>query len=325
MSKKTYMRLLGTGSYLPKKIVTNDDLSQFVETSDEWIKQRVGIHSRHFAEGEETTLFMAERAAKKALAASDTQPDEIGLVLVATTTPDYIMPSVASTLQAKLGIPSCPAMDINAACSGFVYMVDIAKQYIENGACKKVLLVASERLSRIMDWKDRSTCILFGDGAGATVFGQSDQPGVVTSIIHSNGNGCDMLNIKNSIPDVLYDNSAYATYLTMEGNKVFRHAVAALSSLVTELLDDSDVQGSDIDWLVPHQANYRIISAAAKKLKMPMDRVVVTLDTHGNTSAASIPLALDYAVRKGMIVRGETILLEAFGAGLVWGGCILKY
>ena len=319
------MKLLGTGSYLPEKIVTNDALSEFVDTSDEWIKQRVGIHSRHFAEGNETTTNMAKWAALKAFEAANTDPSEIGLVLVATATADYIMPSVASSIQFELGIPSCPAFDVNAACSGFVYMIDIAKQYIENGAAQKVLIVASERLSRIMDWRDRTTCVLFGDGSGAAVFGASEEPGVLTSIIHSDGKGCGMLNIKNSIPEKLYDNSAYATYLTMEGSKVFKSAVSALSSLVSELLEKSGLKKEDIDWLVPHQANYRIIDAAAKKLEMPLSQVVLTLMTHGNTSAASIPLALDHAVRSGMIQPGQTLLLEAFGAGLVWGGAILKY
>ncbi|MDA7742205.1 beta-ketoacyl-ACP synthase 3 [Francisellaceae bacterium] len=227
-NNQKFMKLLGTGSYLPEKIVTNDALSEFVDTSDEWIKQRVGIHSRHFAEGNETTTNMAKWAALKALEAANTDPSEIGLVLVATATADYIMPSVASSIQSELGIPSCPAFDVNAACSGFVYMIDIAKQYIENGTTQKVLIVASERLSRIMDWKDRTTCVLFGDGSGAAVFGASEEPGVLTSIIHSDGKGCGMLNIKNSIPEKLYDNSAYATYMLQVGSYRTKRAADAV-------------------------------------------------------------------------------------------------
>lgn len=325
MLKKTYMKLLSTGSYLPKKIVSNSELSEMVDTSDEWIKQRVGISSRHFSNEEETVFYMAKESALDALSASDMKAEDIGLILVATSTADYLMPSVAARLQSALGVPSCPAFDVNAACSGFVYLIDIAKQYIENGLDKAVLLVASESMSRIMDWSDRSSCVLFGDGSGAAIFGSSENSGVLTSIVHSDGNYSDMLSVKSSLPGELYSKDFKQSLLTMEGKKVFRQAVSSLTSLVGELLDSSGLSANDIDFLVPHQANYRIIKATADKLHMSMEKVILTLQNHGNTSAASIPLALDYAIKNNMIKQGNNILLEAFGAGIVWGGCIISY
>jgi 3-oxoacyl-[acyl-carrier-protein] synthase III len=325
MFKKAYMKLLGTGSYLPKKVVSNSELSEMVDTSDEWIKQRVGISSRHFANTEETTFYMAKESALEALSASNIKAADIGLILVATSTADYIMPSVAARLQSELGVPSCAAFDINAACSGFVYLIDIAKQYIENGLDKPVLLVASESMSRIIDWNDRSSCVLFGDGSGAAVFGSSDNPGVLTSIVYSDGNYSDILSAKNSLPVDLYGKEFEKSLLTMQGKKVFRQAVLSLTSLVSELLESSGLSAKDIDFLVPHQANYRIIKATADKLCMPMEKVILTLQNHGNTSAASIPLALDFAVKNNIIKKGDNILLEAFGAGIVWGGCIISY
>jgi 3-oxoacyl-[acyl-carrier-protein] synthase-3 len=319
-----YARIIGTGSYLPKKTVTNKELESIVDTTDEWIQQRVGIVSRHYAE-DETTLYMAAEAAKKALLSASVSIDQIDLIIVATNTGDYVMPSTACMLQHELGASNIPAFDIAAACSGFVYALDISKQYIESGAAKNVLVVSSERLSRIMDFKDRSTCVLFGDGAGAVVLSKHDKFGIKASILHSDGKDRDLLKLKNSLDQPLYEkgNAAYA--LEMVGNKVFKVAVSKLSDLVIELINKANITSSDIDWLVPHQANLRILEATAKKLNLPMDKVIVTLGHHGNTSAVSIPLALDEAVRDGRIREGDTLLLEAFGSGFVWGGAVIDF
>ncbi|WP_119342796.1 beta-ketoacyl-ACP synthase III [Facilibium subflavum] len=317
-----FAKITGTGSYLPEKILTNDELAQLVDTSDEWIMQRVGIKQRHLAGENETTTFMAHQAALKAFEAADIKPKEVDLIIVATGTADYLMPSTASILQQTLKIPNCPAFDIGAACSGFVHAVDVAKQYIENNSAKNVLVVASERMSRTLNWRDRSTCVLFGDGAGAVILSASDTPGIISSALYTNGEGLDILNIKTPLAKKLYDTHTQDAFLTMEGNKVFKQAVSSLSQLVTDLLKNAKLTPKDIDWLVPHQANYRILDAIAKKLNMPLSKVVITLKDHGNTSAASIPLALDYAIKNNMIKEGQTILTEAFGAGLVWGGFI---
>ncbi len=320
-----FAKITGTGSYLPKKSLTNHDLAEFVDTSDEWVKQRVGIKSRHIASDDETTSLMALEAAKDAIKSANISAKDIGLVIVATGTSEYLMPSVASILQHELSIPSCPAFDIGAACSGFVYAVDIAKQYIENNTAKHVLVVASERMSRALDWNDRSTCVLFGDGAGAVILSQSHEPGIIASKLHTNGEGLEMLQFKSPLKRKLDETHSENAYITMQGNKVFKQAVSSLTTLVNELLEDAKITKKDIDWLVPHQANYRILEATAKKLGLCMSQVVVTLDTQGNTSAASIPLALDYAIKNKMITSGQTILTEAFGAGLVWGGFIAKF
>ena len=320
-----YARIVGTGSYLPKKIVTNHDLESLVDTTDQWIRQRVGIISRHYADENETTLFMATQAAEKALEQAKVSKQDIGLVLVATSTSDYIMPSTACMLQNALELPAVAAFDISAACSGFVYALDIAKQYIEAGTTKNVLIVASERLSRVIDFNDRSTCVLFGDGAAAVVLSADEHVGIKTSILHSDGKDTELLNLKNSLDQPLYEKGYAANTLDMIGNKVFKVAVSKLCVLVAELLHKGNINAEDIDWLVPHQANLRILEATAKKLNMSFDRVVVTLGHHGNTSAVSIPLALDEAIRDGRIKKGDTLLLEAFGAGFVWGGAIVDF
>ena len=323
--------ILGTGSFLPKKVLTNDDLALMVDTSDEWIRQRAGILSRHVCESE-TNLHMATEAAKDALVSAEVSADEIGLIIVATSTQDYVMPSLASELQAKLGAGSqsmsCPAFDIAAACSGFVYAVEIAKQFLQNNAVQKVLIVASERMSRVLDWSDRTTCVLFGDGAGALILGKTEtfkQSGLLSSVIYSDGRWRDMLSVRNALSDELFSEHFGNPYLKMEGRQVFKKAVSILSGLTDELLQKAEIEQVELDWFVPHQANYRIIEATAKKLCLPMSQVVMTLTHHGNTSAASIPLALDEAIKSGKIVRGQTILMEAFGAGIVWGGCIFRY
>lgn len=324
-SSNQYMQLLGTGSYLPEKVVTNDDLAEFVDTSDEWIRQRVGIRSRHYASENETTTYMAKASADRALKASGVLALDVDLIIVATTTSEYTMPSIAAMLQSELGIPSCPAFDVSAACSGFVYAVHIAKQFMENGACQNALIVASERLSRIMNWQDRSTCVLFGDGAGAAIFSASDKPGVLASSLHNDGRWHWLLYARSNLPDQLYQEQITNSYLIMDGNKVFKHAVTALSSVVQKLLDEADIKATDINWLVPHQANHRILDASANKLNLTKDKIIVTLDHQGNTSAASVPLALDHGIRNGDINRGDYLLLEAFGSGFVWGGQIILY
>lgn len=320
-----FAKIISTGSYLPKKILHNDDLSKMVETSDAWITQRVGIKQRHIADEHETTAFMAINAANMAIKMAKITAQDIDLIIVATGTSDYIMPSTASIVQTEIKASFCPAFDISATCSGFVYAVDVAKQYIENGNAKNALIIASERMSRTLNWKDRSTCVLFGDGAGAIILGQSKTPGIIASKLFCDGKGKDILNIPGLLSKTPFQYTKYEAELYMEGNKVFKKAVEALSNLVTDLLQIANISGSEIDWLIPHQANYRILEATAKKLNIPMSQVIVTLKHHGNTSAASIPLALDKAMKSGLIKSGQTILTKAFGAGLVWGGFIAKF
>ncbi|WP_150466938.1 beta-ketoacyl-ACP synthase III [Francisella sp. SYW-9] len=321
-----FSQILGTGSYLPEKILTNEDISKFVDTSDEWIKQRVGIERRHCANEKETTSYMATQAAKKALEAANLEANDIDTIIVATSTGDYIMPSTASMVQQNLGITNLKArcFDVSAACSGFVYALDIAKQYIESSSSKNILVIGAERMTRVLDWSDRSTCVLFGDGAGAVVVSASKEQKILSSLLFTDGSCLEMLNVPNNLPNTIGSKIGIDPYIVMEGNKVFKFAVSRLSSLADELIAEAGIEANDIDWLVPHQANYRILNSTAKKINMPMSKVVTTLQDHGNTSAASIPLALDYAVRNNQIKPGETIISEAFGAGFVWGGFIAK-
>lgn len=316
----TYSRIAGTGSYLPAKILTNADLERMVETSDEWIVARTGIRERHIAADGEFTSDLAEKAARKAIEAAGIAPSEIDLVIVATTTPDRIFPSAACFLQSKLGIAGCPAFDIQAVCSGFVYALATADQFIKSGAAKCALVVGAETISRITDWSDRSNCILWGDGAGAVILKASEEPGIISSHLHADGTHANLLHVTGG---PLHQGDKPS--IQMEGNAVFKVAVNTLDAIVDETLGANGMEKAHVDWLVPHQANIRIIQATAKKLGMGMERVVVTVDTHGNTSAASIPLALDVAVRDGRIKRGETVLMEAFGGGFTWGSVLLKY
>lgn len=321
---KHYSRILGTGGYLPEQVRTNDDISQTVETSDAWIYERTGIKSRRIAGADETASSMGEIAARQAIKNAGIDPENIDLIIVATGTPDRVYPSTACLLQQRLGIKSCVAFDIQAACSGAIFALSIADQYIKSGAAKHVLIVGSEICSRIVDWSDRSTCILFGDGAGALLLGASDEAGVLSTHIWSDGGYEDMLYCPN--PQVSTETNKHELgYITMRGNEVFKVAVNTLERIVDETLEANDMQKSDIDWLVPHQANIRIIAATAKKLKMPMDQVIVTLESQGNTSSASVLLALHEGINDGRIKRGQTILLEAFGAGFTWGSALLKY
>ena len=315
----TNSRIAGTGSYLPEKILTNADLEHMVDTTDEWIFSRTGIRERHIVADNEFTSDLALQAAYKAIESAGIKAEDIDLIIVATTTPDKIFPSTACILQRKLGIAGCPAFDVQAVCSGFVYALATADNFIKAGAAKCALVIGAESFSRITDWTDRGNCILWGDGAGAVILQASQKPGIISTHLHADGNYENMLHVPRK-----NDMSSCDT-VVMEGNGVFKVAVNTLDAIVDETLAANGMQKSDIDWLVPHQANIRILQATAKKLSMSMDRVVVTVDKHGNTSAASIPLALDVAVRDGRIKRGEIILMEAFGGGFTWGSALIKY
>ncbi|MGZ8271043.1 MAG: beta-ketoacyl-ACP synthase III [Methylophilus sp.] len=311
-----YSKIAGTGSYLPNKILTNKDLESMVDTTDEWIFTRTGIRQRHIVE-DQLTSDLAFEAAKNAIEAAQVDVQQIDLIIVATTTPDKIFPSVATMLQRKLGIAGCPAFDVQAVCSGFIYALATADNFIKAGNFKCVLVIGAETFSRITDYTDRSNCILWGDGAGAVILQASNEPGILSTHIHADGNYEKMLHVPR--------NKDGRQCVMMEGNAVFKMAVNTLDQIVDETLEANQMKKSDIDWLVPHQANVRILQATAKKLDMSMDKVIVTVDKQGNTSAASIPLALDTAVRDGRIKHGHTILMEAFGGGFTWGSALIKY
>jgi len=316
--------VIGVGGYLPATIRTNDDISAMVDTTDSWIYERTGIKSRHIAADDETSSSMAEIAAQQAIEMAGIDPQEIDLILVATGTPDRVYPSTACLLQQRLGIKHCVGFDIQAACSGSIFGLSVADQYIKTGFAKKVLVVGSEVCSRIVDWSDRTTCILFGDGAGAVLLSASDKPGILATHIQSDGGYEDLLFCPN--PQVAaVANQAEAHYIQMRGNEVFKVAVNTLGRIVDETLEANGLRQSDIDWLVPHQANTRIIAATAKKLSMDMNQVILTLENQGNTSSASVLLAFNEGVRDGRIQRGQTVLMEAFGAGFTWGSALLKY
>lgn len=314
-----FSRIVGTGGYLPEKILTNEDLSKIVDTSNEWIVTRTGIHERHIAGENDTASSMAEQAARRALDAAGVKPDALGLIIVATSTPDKIFPSTASLLQARLGIRGCAAFDVTAACAGFNYALGIADQFIRSGNIDYALVVGSEVMSRIVDWTDRGTCVIFADGAGAVVLKASDEPGILSTHLHSDGQYQDLLYTVKGV------HLNEAPHIKMSGREVFKLAVKHLEEIVHETLTKNQMDKSQVDWLVPHQANLRIISAIAEKLNLPMERVVVTLDKQGNTSAASVPLALDFAVRDGRIKKGDLLLLESFGAGFAWGSALVRF
>jgi 3-oxoacyl-[acyl-carrier-protein] synthase-3 len=319
-----YSRVIGTGGYLPEEVRTNEQISQAVDTSDSWIYERTGIKSRRIAGPDESAASMAEIAARQAIDAAQINPEEIDIIIVATGTPDRVYPSTGCLLQQRLGIKNTVAFDVQAACSGSIFALSIADQYIKSGAAKKVLIVGSEVCSRIVDWTDRGTCILFGDGAGAILLGASGETGILSTHIHSDGEYEDLLYCPN--PQVAADTDKHeACYISMRGNEVFKVAVNTLGRIVDETLEANNMDQSEIDWLVPHQANIRIIVATAKKLKMSMDQVVVTLENQGNTSSASVLIAFNEAVRDGRIQRGQVVLLEAFGAGFTWGSALIRY
>ncbi len=320
-----YARIVGTGSYLPEKVLTNHDLEKMVETSDQWIQDRTGIKKRHIAGDGETTCDLAEKAARNAIDSAGIDVSEIDLIIVATTTADQVFPSTACLLQDRLGIHGCPAFDVQAVCTGFIYAISVAEKFMRAGGIRNALVVGAETFSRIIDWTDRDTCVLFGDGAGAVVLQPSDEAGIMSTHLHADGQYKDLLSVPAGISngyDQLQEGKAYAQ---MKGNEVFKIAVNTLGRIADETLNTNNIDKSDLDWLVPHQANIRIINATAKKLKMSMDQVVVTVGEHGNTSAASVPLALDVAVRDGRIKRGETVLMEAFGGGFTWGSVLLTF
>ena len=320
-----YSRITGVGACLPERIVTNAELEQRVDTTDAWIRARTGIAQRHVAAADETTCDLATKAARRALAASGRAAAEVDLILVATTTPDVIFPSTACLLQQRLGASGCPAFDIQAVCAGFIYALSVVDQFIKSGGAKCALVVGAETMTRLLDWTDRNTCVLFGDGAGAVLVEADNKPGILSTHIHADGRYQALLNVPAGISSNYDQVKAGRAFITMQGNEVFKVAVNTLGRIVEETLAANAMKKEELDWLVPHQANIRIITATAKKLDIAMDRVVLTIAEHGNTSAASVPLALEVAVRDGRIRAGETLLLEAFGGGFTWGSVLLKY
>ena len=321
----TYARIAGIGSFLPAKVLTNHDLEKMMDTSDEWIRERTGIKRRHIASDGETTGSIGLAAAKQALDDAGIEASELDFVVVGTATPDKVFPSTACIIGRQLGIKGAPCMDVHAACSGFVYGLDLANRYIQTGGGSKALVIGAETLSRITNWKDRTTAVLFGDGAGAVVLEASDEPGILSTHIHADGAYEELLHVQSGVSKGYDDVRAGSAFIEMAGNAVFKRAVATFDSMARETVADLDGQLGDIDWFVPHQANMRIIKAAAKKLQMPMERVICTVDEHANTSGASIPLAMHQAVRDGRIKRGDTLMFAAFGAGFTWGSAMLRY
>lgn len=321
----THSRILGTGSYLPERVVTNAELAALVDTSDDWIRERTGIRERHIVADNESTVDLAERAARAAMEAASVSPDDIDLIVLGTTTPDRIYPASACRLQARLGRGGYPAFDVQAVCTGFIYALGIAEKFIRTGTSKCALVVGADTHSRLLDWSDRGTCVLFGDGAGAVVLGASERPGILSTHLCADGNYEHLLFVDGGVPRGDGKIAEGNAYTKMQGSEVFKFAVRTLIRIVDETLAENNMQKGDIDWLVPHQANQRIIDATARKLDMSPDQIVVTVDGHGNTSAASVPLALDVAVRDGRIKRDQVLLLEAFGGGFTWGSALVRY
>ncbi|HFC8535874.1 beta-ketoacyl-ACP synthase III [Neisseria bacilliformis] len=317
-----YAKILGTGSYLPEKRLSNNDLAEFVDTSDEWITTRTGIKFRHIAAEHEKTSDLAAAAARRALDDAGVSAAEIGLIIVATATPDMQFPATATIVQHKLGIAGCPAFDVQAVCAGFMYALSTANAYIRSGMADKVLVIGAETFSRILDWRDRTTCVLFGDGAGAVVLGASDEPGIIGSRLQADGGYLDLLKVPAQMADGKICGNPY---IEMDGPGVFKFAVKMLAKVAEDVLAEAGYAAGQIDWIVPHQANKRIIDSTAKHLGLPAEKVILTVQDHGNTSAASIPLALDAGIRRGQIKRGQTLLLEGIGGGFAWGAVLLKY
>src|ERR1700678_1060187 len=320
-----YSRIAGTGSYLPEKILTNADLEKLVDTSDEWIRSRTGISERHVVVDGETTTDLAEHAAKRALASAGVDASEVDLICVGTTTPDLVFPNVGTLVQDRLGIHGCPAFSLEAACTGFVYALSVADKFVRLGESKCALVVGAETLTRIVDWKDRGTCVLFADGAGAVVLKPSAEPGIISTRLHSDGKYKDLLLYPDGVSKGFNLVREGKAGVQMKGNEVYKVAVNTLGHLVTEPLNANGIRKDLLDWLIPHQANIRIIEAIAKRLELPMDRVIVTIAEQGNTSAASVPLALDTGIRDGRVKRGQLLLLEAFGGGFTWGSALIRY
>lgn len=319
-------RIRGTGGYLPERVITNHDLERMVDTSDQWIRERTGIIERRIAAAGETCGDLAAAAARHALAAAGLTGRDIDLVVLATSTPDQVFPSTACLIQERLDIPGkAIAFDITAACCGFIYALDIADRFIRTGGAQRALVIGAETFSRILDWEDRTTCVLFGDGAGALILEAAEEPGVLATRLHADGRQQALLNVPWGISQGYDRLTPTSGKVTMRGNEVFKAAVRTMGQLVDETLRANNLSCEDVDWLVPHQANIRIMAALARKIGFPMERVIVTADRHGNTSAASVPLALDVAVRDGRIQRGQLLLLEAFGAGFTWGSALVRY
>lgn len=320
-----YARIIGTGSYLPQTVLTNADLEQKIETTAEWIVERTGVEERHIAAPGETTCDLAEQAARRALEAAALEGRDIDLIVLGTTTPDHVFPSVATQLQHRLGCHGVPAFDVQAVCTGFVYALDIAHRFIRTGGACRALVVGADTFTRIINWEDRGTCILFGDGAGAVVLEAADAPGIIDSRLGADGRYKELLWVPAGVSSGYDQTQQNAAFVEMRGSEVFKVAVTTLKDIAEQILAANQMSIADIDWLIPHQANRRILAATAKRLGLSEDRVVDCVRTHGNTSAASIPLALDVAVRDGRIQRGDTLLLEGFGGGFTWGATLLKY
>lgn len=320
-----YSRIAGTGRYLPDRILTNFDLEKMVDTTDEWIRTRTGIERRHIAADDQTTSDLAERAAREAIDAAGISASDIDFIVVGTTTPDVVFPNVGCLLQQRLDIHGCPAFSVEAACSGFIYALSVADRFIASGQVRCALVVGAETLSRMTDYTDRSTCVIFGDGAGAAVLVPAEEPGVISCHLGADGRYGDLLYHPYGTSKLRRPEDTEGPYIHMRGNEVFKVAVKTLESIVDEALEANHLDRGEVDWLIPHQANTRIIQATAKRLGLPMDRVVLTVQDHGNTSAASVPMALDVAVRDGRIRRGDLLLLEAFGGGFTWGSALIRY
>ncbi|WP_424947894.1 beta-ketoacyl-ACP synthase III [Candidatus Spongiihabitans sp.] len=320
----TYSRIIGTGGYLPEKVLTNADLEKLVDTNEAWIYSRTGIRERRIAADDEFTCDLAERAALNAIEAAGILNNEIDLIVVATTTADQVFPSTACLLQHRLGIEGPPAFDVQAVCAGFLFAIDVADKFIQTGSARCALVVGAETFSRIIDWSDRRTCVLFGDGAGAVVLKVDNEPGILSTHLHCDGKYKDLLYVPVGVSRNFDRIKTGTAFTTMQGGEVFRWAVTAMSDIVDETLDANGMSRDDIDWLVPHQANIRIINAVGKRARIPAEKVVVTVDRHGNTSAASVPLALDEAVRDGRIQSGQHVLIEGFGGGFTWGSAMIR-
>ncbi len=320
-----YSKILGTGRYLPEKVLTNADLEKMVDTSDEWIRTRTGIEKRHIVRDGETNCDLAEQAAREAMQAAGVSPEDIDMVIVGTTTPDQVFPNMGTLLQDRLGIHGCPAFSLEAACSGFMYALSMADKFIRSGESKCMLLIGSETLSSMVDWSDRQTCVLFGDGAGAVVLAPSDEPGILHTTLGADGQYKDLLYFPSGVSKGFNDLKSGQDFIQMRGNEVFRVAVKTLGMVAEQVLAAAGVDQDELDWLIPHQANVRIIQATARKLALPMEKVIMTVAEHGNTSTASVPMALDVAVRDGRVKRGDLILLEAFGGGFTWGASLIRY
>jgi len=320
-----YSSIAGTGSFLPERILTNADLEKIVDTSDEWIRTRTGIEQRHVAAEGETTTDLAEQAARRAMADAGVAAGDIDLICVGTTTPDLVFPNVGTLLQARLGIHGCPAFSLEAACAGFLYALSVADKFVRLGEAKCALVIGAETLTRIVDWTDRGTCVLFADGAGAVILKPATDPGIISTHLHADGRYKDLLLYPDGVSSGFKLVREGKAAVRMKGNEVYKVAVNTLGALVTETLAANNVGKDEIDWLIPHQANIRIIEAIAKRLELPMERVIVTIGTQGNTSAASVPLALDTGIRDGRIKRGQLLLLEAFGGGFTWGSSLIRY